>query len=65
MSNTRKSEVRVGGPDSSQTGCASSSDWVRVVGNTVIYPSLTNAESGEKPSHREKLNQVGDGRKPK
>jgi hypothetical protein len=40
MSNTRKSEVRMGGPDSSETGYASSSEWVRIVGNTVIYPSI-------------------------
>jgi hypothetical protein len=40
MSNTKKFEDRIGGPDSARTGCALSSEWVRIVGRTVVYPSL-------------------------
>jgi hypothetical protein len=42
MSNTKKFEDRIGGPDSARTGYALSSDWVRVVGRTVVYPSLVS-----------------------
>lgn len=58
MSNTKKFEGKMGGPDSDQSGCALSSDWVRTVGNTVVYPSLTNTNRSGNSTHREDFNRM-------
>jgi hypothetical protein len=49
MSNEKKSEVKLSGPESIALGCAVSTDWVRTVGGAVVYPALfgekTNGDS--------------------
>jgi hypothetical protein len=43
--------VRLSDPESTALGCALSTDWVRAVGNTVVYPALFGEKAGDKSCH--------------
>jgi hypothetical protein len=56
MFNEKKSEVRLSGPESTALGCALSTDWVRTVGSTIVYPAFSGEKTNGDSLHREDFN---------